>query len=720
MEIEAKLLIADPGTVETIRGLDAWAGYQLLPGATQSIFDTYLDTAGRPILAAGFVCRLRKKGDAFIVTLKGLGGSDRGIHRREEIEQTIVSDTPPDLWSEGPVKDAVLRMCAGKALRRLCSIRQERLVRELIEGDRRVAVQSLDAVTVGAAGDERSWWEVELELLPEGTEADLAVMRDWAVVTLGLSPSRTSKFEAAMAFAAERRARRPLAHAGRATRARTIELQAGPGLTVEEMRETLTAMGYSPRVRPARTDVFLFLDTHDGAALKKGATLRYSQAGKEWQVWRSDRLVCASPGESAALPETGDVARALDSIRPEAHWILHMRGEQSETTLRLTSAGALPLTLRIRQWTLASPRDAARPRQMVDIAVTGRDSSANLDYFVSLVADRLGCRPVTEEALARGLSVLELPVPGAPLPAALHLQPEDTMAGACRKLLAGEAWRMRACADGARRDRDPEYVHDLRVATRRARFAAKLFESTNGAQWAVSLREELGWLADLLGAARDLDVLKARSPKMNERIAADEDFRAGFAERLRLARSAAQGALVDGLSSDRFTRLLHALEEPPASMPAPVTADMPLGTFGLRCIARAFDRLARWRRRPAGRYSPANLHSLRILFKRLRYTCEFFSPVLGKGVGGLVRAFVPYQDCLGHYQDAVAAAALLARLGEQWATEGASAGTLLAVGALLQVQRETWTAERRSFDRLWVSVSSLMTRWEKLRRGETA
>jgi len=81
---------------------------------------------------------------------------------------------------------------------------------------------------------------------------------------------------------------------------------------------------------------------------------------------------------------------------------------------------------------------------------------------------------------------------------------------------------------------------------------------------------------------------------------------------------------------------------------------------------------------------------------------------------------VPYQDCLGHYQDAVAAAALLARLGEQWATEGASAGTLLAVGALLQVQRETWTAERRSFDRLWVSVSSLMTRWEKLRRGETA
>jgi CHAD domain-containing protein len=720
MEIEAKLVVPDSATVEALRALDSWAGYQLLPGAAVSIIDSYVDTSNRAILAAGFACRLRKKPDGVLVTLKGFGAPVEGIHRREEREISIPAVSAPASWPDGPVKDEVIGMCAGKTLRPLCTIRQERFVREVMAGERHVAIQSLDAVTVDAHGDQRGWWEVEIELLPQGSEADLSVMRDWAIVTYGLSLARTSKFETAMAFLAERRARRPSPRAARALHTRTVELQAGAALETERILSTLAAMGYAPRVRASRADLAIFRDTYDGAALKKGMTLRYSQLAHGWQVHRGGSVLFASPGDPATLPETGDVAHALESIRPFSHWIVHLRAELSETDVRLTVTGALPIGLRIRRWSIASPREPVTPRVMVDLAVTSRDSSTNLAYFVSLLGARLGCRPVEETILARGLTLLDLPVPGAPLPQRFCLQSDDTLDDACRKILAGEAWRMKSCLAGALRDLDPEYVHDMRVATRRARFAAKLFEATHGPEWVASVRGELGWIAGLLGEARDLDVLNARCHELHERTEAAQDFRVALGERLRLARSSAQGALVDGLGSERFVALLRGLEDPSATESTSLTTDMSLRTFALRSIARAFDRLARWKRRPAERFSASDLHSLRILFKRLRYTCEFFSSVLGKDLAGLARAFVPYQDCLGHYQDAVAALSLLTRLSEQWAPEKPPAEILLAMGALLQVQRETWAAERRSFNRLWVSVSALSARWEKLRRGETA
>src|SRR5207302_6077556 len=68
------------------------------------------------------------------------------------------------------------------------------------------------------------------------------------------------------------------------------------------------------------------------------------------------------------------------------------------------------------------------------------------------------------------------------------------------------------------RDGDPEAVHDMRVATRRMRSTLRTFRPLLDATRTEPLRRELHWLAGLLGAVRDGDVMAAR---LAEAIAAE-------------------------------------------------------------------------------------------------------------------------------------------------------------------------------------------------------
>src|SRR6266540_2216817 len=98
---------------------------------------------------------------------------------------------------------------------------------------------------------------------------------------------------------------------------------------------------------------------------------------------------------------------------------------------------------------------------------------------------------------------------------------------------------------------DPEAVHQARVATRRLRSTLRTFRNLLEPEWTTRLRDELKWLADLLGAVRDADVLLAR---LQGHLAAlpEADAQAGQ----RLLRS-----LVERREADR-ERLLGAMGEP--------------------------------------------------------------------------------------------------------------------------------------------------------------
>ena len=59
---------------------------------------------------------------------------------------------------------------------------------------------------------------------------------------------------------------------------------------------------------------------------------------------------------------------------------------------------------------------------------------------------------------------------------------------------------------GTRLGKEPESLHQMRVATRQLRAVLRSARPLLVPEWADSLRDELRWLGRVLGPARDLDV----------------------------------------------------------------------------------------------------------------------------------------------------------------------------------------------------------------------
>ena len=87
-----------------------------------------------------------------------------------------------------------------------------------------------------------------------------------------------------------------------------------------------------------------------------------------------------------------------------------------------------------------------------------------------------------------------------------RIQPHTPMAEACRALWREQLLRMLAEEAGVRFSPDPEYVHQMRVATRRARAAAHLYAAFFRPKAIRRYLKSLQQTARLLGAVRDLDV----------------------------------------------------------------------------------------------------------------------------------------------------------------------------------------------------------------------
>jgi inorganic triphosphatase YgiF len=200
MEIEAKFALPDMDTFQRLQTADRLAGFTLSASRVKQVRDTYLDTAGRVILRAGYACRRREESEGVLITLKGLGGAQGAVHRREELQVLMPSELPPAQWPHSPVRERVLQLIGPAPLLPLFELQQLRTVRLITQDERLVAELSLDDVRVTAGNREQVYLEMEVELKPHGTEDDLsaivACLRDeWQ-----LKSEPLSKFERALAF----------------------------------------------------------------------------------------------------------------------------------------------------------------------------------------------------------------------------------------------------------------------------------------------------------------------------------------------------------------------------------------------------------------------------------------------------------------------------------------------------------------------------------------
>jgi CHAD domain-containing protein len=500
----------------------------------------------------------------------------------------------------------------------------------------------------------------------------------------------------------------------------------------------------------------LFLDTHGGGLFKSGLRLARRIDDGRLQLFEDGRLAAeAEAAGVAALPASGALAERVAEAAGGERLLSLLLVETRERAWDLIGPGGEAGRVAIAAWTFRHPhrRQSARGGRLLLVEAEDGEPAFRLTAALGPLA---GPMPGPPDPLVAGLTALGLPLPGAPVPPELKLLPEDDLARAARKVLARQAYKMEANLEGTRLDLDPEFLHDLRVATRRSRFALRLLREWFGPERCEPQRDELRWIGGLLGTVRDLDVFIERLEHDLARAEADPAAVAKVLRLLHRKRDAARRELLPALDSPRFAAIVDAMrgltpdpdamaeaarrhaaeraarearaereaesaeEDAAAAVASAVAeageagagaadapdaieaAEIPLAAeIAPLLVARAARRVLRWEKRLEGVPSAADLHELRILFKGLRYTCEFFIELLTEDERKLIRALVELQDCLGEHQDAVVAQAELEALIARRVAARAGAVELLALGGLVQVQRERRAERRAAFDALW-------------------
>jgi CHAD domain-containing protein len=283
------------------------------------------------------------------------------------------------------------------------------------------------------------------------------------------------------------------------------------------------------------------------------------------------------------------------------------------------------------------------------------------------------------------------------------LQPDEPIGPASAKVLARQADVLARATPGALEGSDPEHLHDLRVASRRVRFALRILAPYLTPGRADTLREELGTFMAPMAALRDLDVFRAGLPEQLRRVGASQEGSERLVLGLQARWTAEHERLRAAIDTPRWARLLRALSRAPVV--AALAVPEPVGAVAPRLIARGVEKVARWKPRMLLDLPAPRLHRLRVTVRRLRYTCEYFVDLFGDDVRRLIRACIVVQDVLGAHQDATVALELLHRLSEERIEAGdARPEEMLVLGALLQVRREDAAIRRDAAVPAWKAL----------------
>lgn len=365
---------------------------------------------------------------------------------------------------------------------------------------------------------------------------------------------------------------------------------------------------------------------------------------------------------------------------------------------------------------------ATGPMRFYEVGLTAEDgSAAGLADLPADLERRLGLRHSRLTWFERGLQAVGLdppeaerheryaiPAPGAPLAALAYHCFEQEL----RTILRHEARAWEGL--------DPEGVHQMRVGTRRLRAAFRVFQCVLDDRAARAFKTEFRWLAQVLGAVRDLDVYQENfrqyASHLEPATVADlEVYRAALHDE----RETAQRKLVEALKGERYAQLVERsrrfLERGPAEDRAADGSSRKVSEAGPKMIGRALRRVRKQGRQVRPGAPPQDYHKLRITFKRLRYTCDFFAPYYGKRMRRFTRQLKEVQDILGDHQDACVAAARVHARMELVRTNRNSPGELSALAQLFGVQRYLASEKRPEFHKAWVLFDRPKT-WRRVRR----
>ncbi|QJD31452.1 CHAD domain-containing protein [Methylococcus geothermalis] len=287
---------------------------------------------------------------------------------------------------------------------------------------------------------------------------------------------------------------------------------------------------------------------------------------------------------------------------------------------------------------------------------------------------------------------------------------------AVRRFIAQFLERMLSCEAGILENRDPEALHEYRVALRRSRALLGEMKGVFPERDTVRCLHRLKWLGALTGPLRDCHVMLGEFPVYE--AAVPESLRPALAPlRSHLEQEAARAhrVLADRLRRPAYRRTIESwrrfLERPAPKRPSAPNARAPAGVVCGRRIWKLYRRMLR-DAAALGPDSPQEaFHALRKQGKKLRYLLEFSASLQADGkIRGLIAQLKKLQDVLGEFQDASVQRARLLTLAELMRQEGQPVEALLAVGVLVGSMEQRQSRCRGAFRESWEAFGGKPTR----------
>ncbi|CAD7853569.1 MAG: hypothetical protein [Olavius algarvensis Gamma 1 endosymbiont] len=492
----------------------------------------------------------------------------------------------------------------------------------------------------------------------------------------------------------------------------------GPEAIKERIRERVPCAE-----DPAYEVTRRFLDSFDWRLHLAQATLEERlETGRRRLLWRDSRTdasPCAQPGDREPgfawdLPE-GPVRSRLEPVLGIRRLLPLLEVHSRVQPLRLLNEDdktVVRLVLEDNRF-----RDPTRDREGPLAARIGlfpvRGYTADLGETARMLNRDLDLEPARRGVLSEALAAAGRRPGDYSSKLDYRLDGNQRADAAAKELLLGLLATLEANLEGAKANLDSEFLHDLRVATRRTRSALTQIKDVFASDLVADYKTRFAQVQQITGPVRDLDVYLLDFDGYQACLPAPlrpdlEPLRALLTDRY----DGLHQALVAALEASEFRGLLASWRAF-LEAPVPERSNLRNAMRPTREVADARIRRLYRRVRKAGRAitpdsPPPELHELRKHCKKLRYLLEFFASLYPQQqVGALVKTLKKLLDNLGRFQDLAVQADHLRETARQLHAEGkAETATLLAMGALVGDLLDRQRQARNEFPRIFADFDA--------------
>ena len=239
----------------------------------------------------------------------------------------------------------------------------------------------------------------------------------------------------------------------------------------------------------------------------------------------------------------------------------------------------------------------------------------------------------------------------------VHLQP-TLRSDAAAKIILKELFHIiKWNAEGVKNDIDTEFLHDFRVAIRRARVVLGQMKEVFPANVTAQLKKDCAYLGTITNRVRDLDVYLLHKAHYKALLSPPvrPDIEPLFAH-LQRERTRAWRTLGRQLDSQTYADILRRwdafLAQPPEGDSAAANASRPIIEVVRKRLRRRCRSIVQLGTQLLAEPDDERLHALRIACKKLRYVLECFVSLFpGKKTTVLIKHLRALQDNLGRGHD---------------------------------------------------------------------